>query len=87
MGEIAHLQPRVWVIVYAETGEPAHDEFFCHFQKTTAPVLGAGPTGVQPTSERAVSAVLCTKYRKGPELLRTPLHDAALLCGRIVTTM
>ncbi|KAI3488614.1 hypothetical protein L1887_47383 [Cichorium endivia] len=59
----------------------------CHFQKTTAPVRGAGPTGVQPTSERAVSAVLCTKYRKGPELLRTPLHDAALLCGRIVTTM
>ncbi len=28
MGEIAHLQPRAWIIVYAATGEPAHDEFF-----------------------------------------------------------
>lgn len=28
MGEIAHLQPRAWIIVYSATGEPAHDEFF-----------------------------------------------------------
>jgi len=42
------------------------------------------PPGVQPTSERAASAVLYTKRREEPELLRTPLHDAALLCGRIV---
>lgn len=28
MAEIAHLQPREWIIVYAATGEPAHDEFF-----------------------------------------------------------
>lgn len=28
MAEIAHLQPRAWIIVYAATGEPAHDEFF-----------------------------------------------------------
>lgn len=28
MGEIAHLQPRSWIIVYRASGEPAHDEFF-----------------------------------------------------------
>ncbi len=28
MAEIAHLQQRAWIIVYAATGEPAHDEFF-----------------------------------------------------------
>lgn len=28
MGEIAHLQPRSWIIVYMASGEPAHDEFF-----------------------------------------------------------
>lgn len=28
MGEVAHLQPRAWIIVYVATGEPAHDEFF-----------------------------------------------------------
>ena len=28
MGEIAHLQPRAWIIVYGATGEPAHDELF-----------------------------------------------------------
>ena len=28
MGEIAHLQPRTWIIVYGASGEPAHDEFF-----------------------------------------------------------
>lgn len=28
MPEIAHLQPRAWMIVYTATGEPAHDEFY-----------------------------------------------------------
>lgn len=28
MGEIAHLQPRYWIIVYTASGEPAHEEFF-----------------------------------------------------------
>lgn len=28
MAEIAHLQPRSWIIVYRASGEPAHDEFF-----------------------------------------------------------
>lgn len=45
----------------------------CHFQKTPAPVHGAPPR-VQPTSERAMSAVQCTKRREGPEFLWTPLQ-------------
>lgn len=36
MGEIAHLQPRVWVIVYADTGEPAHDDFFDDLERAEA---------------------------------------------------
>lgn len=28
MGDIVHLQPWAWIIVYVATGEPAHDDFF-----------------------------------------------------------
>lgn len=59
----------------------------CHFQKTTAPVRGAG----RPVCSRLLNGPCQQSYARstarGPELLRTPLHDAALLCGRIVTTM
>lgn len=45
------------------------------------------PPGVQPASERAVSAVLRTKRLERSELLGSPLYDAALSCGRNVTTI
>ncbi len=36
MGEIAHLQPLAWVIVYRDTGEPAHDDFFDDLERAEA---------------------------------------------------
>lgn len=36
MGEIAHLQPLAWVIVYSDTGEPAHDDFFDDLERAEA---------------------------------------------------
>ena len=36
MGEIAHLQPLAWVIVYSDTGEPAHDDIFDDLERAEA---------------------------------------------------